>query len=638
VPGMSSGLDANNPTIVHAFRTALLHQGLVALLLLGIVAVVWQVLNMLEVRRANAGTPAEGGAATRSATGPAAPLGSASAGPALFLPEAPARRLLRVGFGLLWIFDGFLQAQPDMPLGMTTNVIKPVAATSPAWVQHVANAGASVWSYHPIEAPASAVWIQVGIGLWLLVAARGTWSRLAGLAAAGWGLVVWVFGEAFGGIFAPGLSWLFGAPGAVLLYAVAGVLVACPERWWTSPRLGRGLLGVIGLFFVGMAVLQAWPGRGFWQGHLGRRAPGTLASMALTMAKTPQPHVLSSWVADFAAFDTAHGFAVNLFVVVALGAIGLALLVQRAPLLTVAVAAACVLCLADWVLVQDMGFFGGVGTDPNSMLPTALLVVAGYLATTRVPVRAPTAAPVTSLSSVRTRRERIAGWREAVARHPAYLSRPVVALGALGIVVLGVAPMAVASMSTNADPIIAQATDGTPSAVNYVPKSDFHLIDQYGKPVSLASLRGKTVALTFLDPVCVSTCPIIGKEFELADSMIGSLRSRVELVAVVANPLYRARSYVVAYDKQDGLDHLGNWLYLTGPLHTLSATWTTFGVQVQYESGGAMIGHSEIAYVLDPAGHVRYVLTADPGPGTQASQSSFAGTLAGVIRTVATSR
>ena len=43
------------------------------------------------------------------------------------------------------------------------------------------------------------------------------------------------------------------------------------------------------------------------------------------------------------------------------------------------------LCLADWVLVEDFGFFGGLGTDPNSMIPLALLGVAGYLALTRAP-------------------------------------------------------------------------------------------------------------------------------------------------------------------------------------------------------------------------------------------------------------
>ena len=47
-----------------------------------------------------------------------------------------------------------------------------------------------------------------------------------------------MFGEAFGGIFAPGLTWLFGAPGAVLIYAVAGALIALPERAWRTRRLG----------------------------------------------------------------------------------------------------------------------------------------------------------------------------------------------------------------------------------------------------------------------------------------------------------------------------------------------------------------------------------------------------------------
>ena len=111
------------------------------------------------------------------------------------------------------------------------------------------------------------MWIQVGIGLWLLAAPRGNWSRLGGVASVAWGALVWVFGESFGGIFAPGASWLFGAPGAAVFYCLAGVLIALPETSWRKARLGRGILAAFGLFFIGMAVLQAWPGRGFWQGQ-----------------------------------------------------------------------------------------------------------------------------------------------------------------------------------------------------------------------------------------------------------------------------------------------------------------------------------------------------------------------------------
>ena len=182
------------------------------------------------------------------------------------LAEPAWRKLLRFGFGLLWIFDGILQAQPKMAIGLPSQVIEPLAAASPTWVQRLVNVGGTTWSYHPMQASASAVWIQVGIGIWLIVAARGPLSRLAGLVSFGWGLVVWVFGEAFGSIFAPGLTWLFGAPGAVLIYAVAGALIALPERAWRSRLLGRPTTAGIGLFLIGMAVLQAWPGRGSGRG------------------------------------------------------------------------------------------------------------------------------------------------------------------------------------------------------------------------------------------------------------------------------------------------------------------------------------------------------------------------------------
>src|SRR5258707_7625959 len=102
--------------------------------------------------------------------------------------------------------------------------------------------------------------------------------------------------------------------------------------------------------------------------------------MIETMARTPQPGFLSAWVSSFSAFDQAHGFAVNLFAVVALAVIGAAFVSGRPRLIRPAVIAFTILCLADWVLVQDLGFLGGLGTDPNSMIPLILLFSAGYLA------------------------------------------------------------------------------------------------------------------------------------------------------------------------------------------------------------------------------------------------------------------
>ena len=36
--------------------------------------------------------------------------------------------------------------------------------------------------------------------------------------------------------------------------------------------------------------------------------------------------------------------------------------------------AGTVLCLADWVSTEDLGFLGSIGTDPNSMVPMSPVV------------------------------------------------------------------------------------------------------------------------------------------------------------------------------------------------------------------------------------------------------------------------
>jgi len=621
MPGMNSGLSNNNPTIVAAFRSALLHQGILVLAVFAVLALAWLVVREW-------GRPA----LTRAGSGVGAE------------PEPGWRQLLRIGFGVLWIFDGLLQAQPAMAVGLPSQVIQPAAATSPGWVQHIVNWAGTSWSYHPIQAGASAVWIQIGIGVLLITAPRGSWSRLAGLASVGWALVVWVFGEAFGGIFAPGLTWLFGAPGAAVFYLAAGLLIAAPERSWRTPQLGRTALQILGAFFLGMAVLQAWPGRGFWQGTL-HGSSGPLTGMIRSMSATPQPAVLAGWIGSFASFTAAHGFAVNLFAVIALTAIGAGLLTAGGGspvLLRLTVIALVVLCLADWVLVEDLGFFGGLGTDPNSMIPQILLGAAGYLALTEAPAIAgqPEAAaeppaeagpaPAADRQPGRLRPVRLAPALGAIG---AASARAVLTLWAVVIVFLGAVPMAMAQTNRSADPIIAEAVDGDAAPLDYTAPA-FQLTDQDGRPASLAGLRGKVVLLTFLDPVCTSDCPLIAQEFRASDQILGNAAGDVELVAIVANPIYLSAAYTRAFDQQEGLTALPNWLYLTGTLGQLQQAWRNYSVAADLLPAGGMIAHSDVAFVIDASGHIRSELNFDPGPGTSSTQSSFAAELANAAERV----
>jgi cytochrome oxidase Cu insertion factor (SCO1/SenC/PrrC family) len=638
VPGMNSGLNPADPTLVAAFRSALLHQGAIALLIIVLLGLLWATARTWPLAAPGAKTgetdgPAQTGG-VRTARGTwalgrvtAKADGSKGGG----VREARGRWLLRVGFGLLWILDGILQAQPKMAGGLAAQVIEPTAAASPAWVQHLVNWGGSTWSFHPIQAGAASVWIQVGIGVWLLAAKSGPWSRLAGLASVAWGLVVWVFGESFGGIFAPGLSWLTGAPGAVLIYVVAGALIALPEGAWRTPLLGRLLLGGIGLFFLGMAVLQAWPGRGFWQGTIGAR-PGTLSGMVQQMSGTPQPHVLSALLADFGSFSASNGFAVNLVVVIALAAMGIIFLSGRPRLVRYAVWFGIVFCLADWVLVEDLGFLGGLGTDPNTMVPFILLFSAGYLALTPAP--APEASPEMGTemgtAPAATAPAAVAEGQRPRLLAPSALSgavatvsaRSVAAVAAVAIILIGAAPMAAAAANRTADPILALAIAGTSAPVD-IPAPAFQLTDQNGQPVSMASLRGKVVLMTFLDPVCTTDCPIIGAEMKEAGVLLGSADKNVELIAVVANPTYRSVAFTQAFDREEGLNTVSNWMYLTGSLSQLSQVWRQYGITVENLPAGAMSAHNDLAVVIDPAGHIREEVGADPGPGTASTQSSF---------------
>ena len=370
MPGMISPSGAVSAALATAFKSALLSEGTVVFLIFVLLAITWVTCRELLLARAR----------TRLFI-------RLAASRAARLPEPTGRRVLRIGFGILWIFDGLLQAQPAMPGGMPSQVLATAVTGSPGWLVRTVGWAAAGWSAHPVEAAAGAVWVQLGIGVWLLSAASPRWSRAAGLVSLGWGLFVWIFGEAFGSMLVPGVSWLTGAPGAALFYCAAGLLLALPLGSWHDRRLGRGVLRASGAVMLAFAILQAWPGRGFWQGKL-HGQPGSLAAGIDGMAAARQPAMLHSLVSSAGSLAASHGFAFNLTAVIVLAATGCCLLTGRTAVARPAALAAIVLCVADWVFVQDLGFLGGLGTDPNSMVPQALILTAGLVAVAAVPAAA----------------------------------------------------------------------------------------------------------------------------------------------------------------------------------------------------------------------------------------------------------
>lgn len=598
---MGGALSLERSRIVRAFHATLGHQLLIVLALAVLVVVGGNVLRGIELRRRTAAGGARGELAeATSATSEPAP-----------------RRLLRIGFGLLWLADGLLQSQSAMPIGMPSQVMAPTADASPTWVQHVVSFATTTWSAHPVTAAVAVVWIQCGIGAWLLIAPRGALSRLAGGASTAWALVVFVFGESFGAMLAPGASWLFGAPGAALFYGVAGVLLALPEARLGAAATGRNLLRGLGALFVAMAVLQAWPGRGFWRDH------GRLGAMVASMAATPQPPVLAGWLRAFGTVVDAHAATVNALIVVLLVAIGVGLWIRRPALLRAAVVAAGALGLAVWVLVQDLGVLGGLGTDPNSIPPQLVLLAAGALAALR---------PSAQGARVAEPGVRLA-WTRRLSASPSYGFRTLAALGAVLVVVLGVAPIAVASMLQrgSARALVREAAGGSP-VITDVPAPRVGLVDQHGRKLTLAALHGDVVLLTLLDPLGAGHSLGVARELAEARRRIGAANRRVTLVAIDDDPRRRTLAALRAFDRRAQLSDAAAWHFLTGPLPALRAAWAHLGVAHELAAHGQMPARDDVVWVIDPSGAVRAVLATEPVPATPAGRASLEAALAALVQ------
>ena len=119
----------------------------------------------------------------------------------------------------------------------------------------------------------------------------------------------------------------------------------------------------------------------------------------------------------------------------------------------------------------------------------------------------------------------------------------------------------------------------------------------------------------------------MGQEFRQAGQLLAADSRRVELVAINYNPLYTQVGYLQAFDRQEGLDTLANWRYLTGSRAQLQQVWAEYQLPMHVLPAGSMIDHGDYAFVIDQAGHIRQEINFDPGPGTTATKSSFAAEL-----------
>ena len=297
----------------------------------------------------------------------AAPAPAVSAQPGTI----PARTFLRTALGLLWLLDALLQAQPRMPGGFPTLVLAPVAHGTPGWWAAFVRWEIAIWQAHPVYLAAATVLIQAGIGIAILCGGDGRLGRWGLWASLAWGLMVWVGGEALGGLLAPGASLLAGSPGAVLAYVGAAGLLLAPVELWRTGRARRLIEVGLGTTFLFGAVLQSIPGEGFWRG-------AELKGLFAAMAAPPQPSALAAPIHALAGQVAADPFLWNTAIIATMVALGVAhLLGGRGRFLTIATMAWLAFA---WWFGQGFGTPAtGVATDPNlTPVLAVLLLVAEF--------------------------------------------------------------------------------------------------------------------------------------------------------------------------------------------------------------------------------------------------------------------
>mgnify|MGYP001209479023 CR=1 FL=1 len=135
---------------------------------------------------------------------------------------------------------------------------------------------------------------------------------------------------------------------------------------------------------------------------------------------------------------------------------------------------------------------------------------------------------------------------------------------------------------------------------NSIPASDFTLSDQDGKPVSVSALRGRVLAITFLDSHCKQLCPLTGDQLGQAQRALGpgaKLSLLVVSVAPATDTPDSERAFAATHHWS------GDWHWLLGTPDQLAAVWKAYGIAVEGTTDNVL--HSTVVYLVDKNGFQR---------------------------------
>ncbi len=294
------------------------------------------------------------------------------------------RQIALKTLGAIWFIDGLLQLQPYMfSKQFATEMLAGTAQGQPHFV---------LWTVTKIAdflAPHIAAWnavfaliqLAIGVGLFFKKTSKPTLAL-----SFVWVLGVWWFGEAFGQIFSGNASLLTGAPGAVLVYGIIGLILwpskndlngAMNRAGHESQRPIRSIGSVGVLKEDGAKVLWAviWVVDGIFQFLPANSGKGQLSGLIQNQANG-EPSIFAFLNNHLSSLIHHHGTQVSIVLGIVEIAVGLGVF---SKLQNYFVVIGAVFASVVWIGIQDMGgIFTGQGTDPNLGLLLVLFAFCLY--------------------------------------------------------------------------------------------------------------------------------------------------------------------------------------------------------------------------------------------------------------------
>jgi protein SCO1/2 len=133
---------------------------------------------------------------------------------------------------------------------------------------------------------------------------------------------------------------------------------------------------------------------------------------------------------------------------------------------------------------------------------------------------------------------------------------------------------------------------------------DFTLISQDGAEVTLGSLRGKVVAVTFIYISCPDVCPMLSDKMARVQDELGSdFGTKVAFVSITVDPERDTPEVLKEYAEALDAD-LAGWSFLTGEPAAIREVAHRYGVAVAPAADG-QVDHTLLTTLIDRRGIMR---------------------------------